>query len=132
MDVWVERESDGGRVSRPAAEGPARPGKLLGDLGRVSTVTASSRFRRRTAHPPVAERRRYPPLSLIVLPAHEPGVPEGRDPIRWQLLTDLPIDDLPGAVEKLDGYARRWKIETFHKVLKSGGRAEESRLRTAG
>ncbi|MCO4879389.1 hypothetical protein L8949_20365 [Paraburkholderia caribensis] len=25
----------------------------------------------------------------------------------------------------------RWKIETFHKILKSGGKAEESRLRTA-
>ena len=25
----------------------------------------------------------------------------------------------------------RWKIETFHKILKSGCRAEESKLRTA-
>ena len=25
----------------------------------------------------------------------------------------------------------RWKIETFHKILKSGCRAEDSRLRTA-
>ena len=31
----------------------------------------------------------------------------------------------------IDWYAMRWKIETFHKILKSGCRAEDSRLRTA-
>lgn len=35
------------------------------------------------------------------------------------------------AVEKLRWYACRWKIELFHKVLKSGCRAEAARLRTA-
>jgi hypothetical protein len=31
----------------------------------------------------------------------------------------------------LNRYALRWKIETFHKILKSGCNAEESKLRTA-
>jgi hypothetical protein len=35
------------------------------------------------------------------------------------------------AIEKLDWYALRWKIEMFHKVMKSGCRAKDSRLRTA-
>jgi hypothetical protein len=35
------------------------------------------------------------------------------------------------AIEKLKWYASRWKIETFHKILKSGCKAEESKLRTA-
>ena len=35
------------------------------------------------------------------------------------------------AVEKLRWYALRWKIELFHKILKSGCRAEEARLRAA-
>jgi hypothetical protein len=35
------------------------------------------------------------------------------------------------AVEKLRRYALRWKIETFHKTLKSGCRAEPARLRSA-
>jgi hypothetical protein len=47
------------------------------------------------------------------------------------LLTDLPVADLAAAIEKLDWYAMRWKIETFHKVLKSGCRAERAKLRTA-
>jgi IS4 transposase len=35
------------------------------------------------------------------------------------------------AIEKLEWYAPRWEIETFHKILKSGCSAEESKLRTA-
>jgi hypothetical protein len=39
-------------------------------------------------------------------------------------------DDIE-AIEKLNWYAQGWKIETFHKILKSGCRAEQSKLRTA-
>ena len=46
-------------------------------------------------------------------------------------MTNLPVDDLSGAVEKLGWYALRWKAEVFHKVMKSGCRAEEARLETA-
>ena len=51
--------------------------------------------------------------------------------MEWKLLTDLPVSSLRSAVEKLDWYALRWKIETFFKILKSGCRAEEAKLRTA-
>jgi hypothetical protein len=43
----------------------------------------------------------------------------------------LPVEDLPRAAEKRNWYAERFKIETFHKVLKSGCQAEQARLRTA-
>jgi hypothetical protein len=33
--------------------------------------------------------------------------------------------------KKIEWYAMRWKIEVFHKILKSGCKAEESKLRTA-
>jgi hypothetical protein len=35
------------------------------------------------------------------------------------------------AVEKLQWYAQRWKVELFHRILKSGCRVEAARLRTA-
>jgi hypothetical protein len=41
------------------------------------------------------------------------------------------VDDLGAATGKLDRYAQRFKIETYHKVLKSGCRAERAGLRTA-
>jgi hypothetical protein len=101
------------------------------DNGRASTARVRLRFRRMTVHPPIGKQKSYPALSLTVIHAHEDGTPEGREPIRWNLLTNRPVEDLPSAIEKLDWYAQRWKIETFHKVLKSGCRAEASRLRTA-
>jgi len=65
------------------------------------------------------------------LHATERGKPRGRDRIDWKLVTDLPVTSRSEAVEKLHWYAQRWKIETYHKILKSGCRAEQSKLRTA-
>jgi hypothetical protein len=66
-----------------------------------------------------------------VIYAQERGTPKDRDRIDWKLLTDLPVGSAAEAIEKLRWYALRWKIEVFHKILKSGCRVEESRLRTA-
>lgn len=46
-------------------------------------------------------------------------------------MTNLPVDSLAEAVEKLEWYALRWKIEVFFKILKSGCKIEESKLRSA-
>ena len=46
-------------------------------------------------------------------------------------MTDLPARSRSEAIEKLDWYAFRWKVEVFHKILKSGCRAEDSKFRTA-
>ncbi len=48
-----------------------------------------------------------------------------------KLITDLSVRGRAEAIEKINWYAMRWKIEMFHKVLKSGCRAEASKLRTA-
>jgi Transposase DNA-binding/Transposase DDE domain len=101
------------------------------DRGQVATAEVELRFCRMTVRPPIGKERRYPALSLTVIHADEPGTPEGREPIRWRLLTDRPVDDLTSAIEKLQWYSNRWKVETFHKILKSGCQAERSRLRTA-
>ena len=42
----------------------------------------------------------------------------------------MATDDLKAATGKL-ARSKRFKIETYHKVLKSGCRAEQSKLRTA-
>ena len=53
----------------------------------------------------------------------ERGTPKNRKKIEWQLITDLPVRSRKDAIEKLEWYALRWKIEVFHKILKSGCRA---------
>ncbi len=68
---------------------------------------------------------------MTVLHAQEREEPTDRPRIDWKLITDLPVQSHEAAIEKLRWYALRWKIEVFHKILKSGCRAEEARLRTA-
>ncbi len=124
----------GTTVSKKMAREPIRGQhgvEVRDDRGRVSTARVQVRFCPMTVHPPVAKKRRYPTLSLTVIHAHERGKPVGRKPIRWKLLTNLPVKTLASAIEKLNWYSLRWKLETFHKVLKSGCRAEHARLRTA-
>ena len=89
------------------------------------------RHRRIRVLPPIGKQKRYPALTLTVIHAKERGTPVDRPAIEWKLITDLPVVTRAAAVEKLRWYAQRWKIETFHKILKSGCRAEEARLRTA-
>jgi Transposase DNA-binding/Transposase Tn5 dimerisation domain len=81
--------------------------------------------------PPIGKQSRYPEHILTVIYAQEKGTPEGREKIDWKLITDLPVKSLAEAIEKLEWYASRWKIETFHKILKSGCKVEDSKLRTA-
>jgi hypothetical protein len=50
--------------------------------------------------------------------------------IEWKLVTNLPAKSLNSALEKICWYAMRWKIETFHKILKPGCHAEQSKLCT--
>jgi len=81
--------------------------------------------------PPIGKQKQYPSLELTVIHAQERGKPKNRKRIDWKLITDLCVRTLKDAVEKLRWYALRWKIELFHKILKSGCKAEESKLRTA-
>jgi hypothetical protein len=99
--------------------------------GSVVDAVLEIRYRRIKVLPPIGKQSRYPALSLTVIHARERDTPVNRKPIEWKLITDLPIASRREAIEKLDWYAMRWKIETFHKILKSGCHAEESRLRTA-
>ena len=99
--------------------------------GRVGTATLELRYRRIRVLPPIGKQKRYPALELTVVHARERDPPADRPGIDWRLITDLPVTGRAEAVEKLRWYALRWKIEVFHKVLKSGCRVEEARLRTA-
>ena len=99
--------------------------------GNPQDVTLEIRYRQIRVLPPIGKQKRYPALSLTVIHAEERGTPLNREKISWKLITDLPVVSRRDAVEKLRWYGLRWKIEVFHKVLKSGCRAEEAKLRTA-
>jgi hypothetical protein len=99
--------------------------------GRTGSASVELRYRRVHVLPPIGKQKRYPALTLTVIHAKERAAPADRPAIDWKLITDLPVLTREAAIEKLRWYALRWKIEVFHKILKSGCRAEEARLRTA-
>jgi len=94
-------------------------------------VTLQIKFCSVKTLPPIGKQTRYAPQTLSYIHALEIDPPEDRDPIDWKLVTNLPVNDLADAIEKLNWYAMRWKIEVFHKIMKSGCRAEDAKLQTA-
>ena len=101
------------------------------EKGGTISVTLEIRSKKVYVLPPIGKQKLYPPLDLTVIYATERDAPKGRKPIEWKLITDLSARTRAQAIEKIDWYAMRWQIEVFHKILKSGCKAEESRLRTA-
>ena len=105
--------------------------ELRGEDDAIERITLDIRFKRIHVRPPIGKQKRYPSLDLTVIHASELAPPPGRKPILWKLVTDLEVTSREEAIEKISWYAMRWKIEVFHKILKSGCRAEDAKLRTA-
>jgi hypothetical protein len=99
--------------------------------GEESEAVLEIRYRRMSLQTPKGKKKRYPDLMVTVIEAREQETPPDRERIDWKLITDLAVNSRQQAVEKVQWYALRWKIEVFHKILKSGCRAEQARLRTA-
>ena len=51
--------------------------------------------------------------------------------VEWFLLTSLDVDSFDTAVESIEYYLKRWRVEDFFRVLKSGCRAEHLAFHTA-
>ena len=126
---------DGGHtIAREMADTPVQGRhrvQVKNNKGEKYEAVLQIKYRRIQVLPPHGKQKQYPGLALTAIHAQERTKPEDREPITWKLLTDLPVESLADAVEKLEWYALRWKIETFHKILKSGCKAEGSRLQTA-
>ena len=74
---------------------------------------------------------RKPPVPVWLVHVREIDPPENADAVDWRLLTTLPIDSPADAERCVRWYCRRWRIEDWHRVLKSGCRTEACRLKTA-
>lgn len=78
-----------------------------------------------------SKTRKLPKLKLYAICVIETYPPSGQEPINWMLLTIISINNFSEAVEKIEWYCLRWRIEIFHKILKSGLKVEACRLQTA-
>ena len=68
-------------------------------------------------------------LKLNLVYVIEKNTPEGLDPLEWMLLTDITIDNFAEALEKVKWYYLRWRIEIFHKILKSEFKVEFCKIK---
>jgi hypothetical protein len=73
-----------------------------------------------------------PPITLWVVHVREARPPAGAAPVEWFLLTTREITSVEQAQECLRWYCLRWRIEDWHRVLKSGCRIEALQHKTAG
>ena len=73
--------------------------------------------------------KKLPDLTVFAVLAQEKhsDLP-GEEALEWMLLTTLPVESLEHATEKIVWYTKRWGIEVFHKIIKSGCRIEDRQL----
>jgi hypothetical protein len=75
--------------------------------------------------------KNLPNIQLNAIYVYEEKKEESDDAIEWMLLTTLPVESIDQALEIIQWYCLRWRIETWHKILKSGLRVEDCRLSTS-
>jgi hypothetical protein len=76
------------------------------------------------------EEGRLPDVTVNAVLVREVSMPAGEKPLEWLLLTNLPIGTLEAAALVVAYYSRRWSIETYFHILKSGCGIEELQFET--
>jgi hypothetical protein len=71
------------------------------------------------------------PIKLTVVHVQETTQPKDDNPVEWFLLTTCDLSRPEQAQQILRWYCLRWRIEDWHRVLKSGCNIEKLQLNTA-
>jgi Transposase DDE domain len=77
-----------------------------------------------------SDLRSNSPLTLWGVYVRELEPPPDAKPIEWLLLTTEEIETGQQAAELVGFYSRRWRIEEWHRILKTGCRVEEHQHQT--
>jgi hypothetical protein len=67
-------------------------------------------------------------FNVYAVYAREIDAADGSEPVEWMLLTTEPLTSQQEVSQILRWYTYRWRVEEFHKILKSGCKAESYRL----
>jgi hypothetical protein len=140
--VLVEEDNDGYARMREVLEAAEVLGtievKIQGnDKRKTRTATVAIKAATVTVPQPQKRGRAKDPtlpdeITVRLVSATEISTPPaGEDAISWVLLTNMHVPDFDAAREKVLWYSKRFVIETFHKVLKSGLKVEDCRLQTS-
>jgi hypothetical protein len=108
---------------------PSKPGRIALP---ARTAHVDVKWDKVTLSPPdTAQTRDLQPMEIYALSVVEPHPPEDTKALRWVLLTTVPIHSRKEALLCLRRYTMRWRIEEWHRVLKSGCHIESHQHRTA-
>jgi hypothetical protein len=109
----------------------ARPGQRA-RVAQIEVSTCRVRIPRPRHHSQFVKTCGIESIETNVVIVQEVDAPQGVKPIRWVLLTSLPVETFDEAWEVIEFYECRWLVEEYHKVLKTGCRIERHALREAG
>jgi hypothetical protein len=114
---------------REKASKPSEPGRVAMS---ARTARVDVRWDKVTLlAPKTSQTRHLQPIELHALEVVEPHPPDDAKPLRWMLLTSLPIASRKQALRCLRHYALRWRIEEWYRLLKSGCQIESHQHHTA-
>ncbi len=104
---------------------PARTAKVVASFGRVTMLIPRQ--------PAASLKRLTPqPIEQSVVWVRELDPPAWvKEPIDWVLYCSLEVTCLDEAMRVVSYYEKRWRIEEWHKALKTGCRAEEHQLKAS-
>lgn len=120
IEVPRQREKKEKPTRPPTIALPARQARVELRWGKVTL-----------AAPATAQTRHLPAVELYSVLLVEPYPAKGAKALRWVLLTTVPIESLKQALRCLRWYTLRWRIEEWHRVLKSGCRIESHQHHSA-
>jgi hypothetical protein len=118
--VHIPRQSARPKRSKQQAR-PKRPGRT------ADMAVRYLRIQLRPAHYHADKN----PIDIWVIHAVEEYPPPGAKAVEWFLLTTIDIESSEDAEQCLRWYCLRWRIEDWHRVLKSGCRIEALAHETA-
>lgn len=120
LEIFVSRQSARPKRSKQKAR-PKREER---------TAACVLRYRPVELRPPPYHGDKAP-IGLWIIHVAEEEAPQGVRPLEWFLLTTRAVTTAEEAEQCLAWYGLRWRIEDWHRVLKSGCRVEELRHKTA-
>jgi len=111
VSIPVPRQRE--HLAKPSAAGrPGLPARTAKVEVRFKEVTLSA--------PQTTQTRHKPPVKLWAVYLVEKHPPEGATAVHWLLLTTIPVASVKQARKCIRWYCRRWRIEEWHRVMKSG------------
>lgn len=116
-------------IGRQSARTKGRPQNIRPKRNE-RTAKCMLRYRHVHLRPPPNQAKKEP-IPLWMVHVREETPPAETEPLEWFLLSTRPITSCEEAEECLAWYCLRWRIEDWHRVLKSGCKVEELQHKTA-